>query len=185
MRLLDQPFNKYNCPQLMTLQEKLMKIHLYDESATDDQIDVGLSMHVEPYIKAIDRVIELRNQFSEKTLEIRELGTVISAVQRKTGVTEKLEKIIEEICQDANLDELQREYKEASKEVARYRNMFSISKSMDILNRYICFVCVENPVDHCLVPCGHVLCTRCAAKIFASCPFCRSTFQAKIKMYLD
>jgi len=185
MKLLDQTHPKYNCPQLLSLQEKLMKIHLYNEDEPREQVTTGLSEHIEPYIKAIDKVIELRNHFAEKTLEIKELKTLAAHVHRKTQYTEKIEKIIDEFCQDANLEQLQNEYKEASLEVARYRSLFSICKTMDILNRYMCFVCVENPVDHCLVPCGHVLCSRCASKIISTCPFCRSNFQTRVKMFLD
>ena len=36
-----------------------------------------------------------------------------------------------------------------------------------------CQVCMQRRVDAALQPCGHLLCTACAAQIRDRCPFCR------------
>jgi len=187
MKLLNTPPSRVLFPQVSTLQEKLMKIHLYDDDheSVTETIPNDMSQHIEEYTKAVDKLIELQNLFAEKTQEIKDIKLLATTIESKTVYTEKLTNIIDDFCQDANLDQLQADYKEARKEVSKYRNICSLSKSADLINRYICFVCVENPVDHCLDPCGHVMCSRCSSKIKTNCPFCRSTFRSKIKMYLD
>jgi len=164
-----------------------MRIHLYDDDSEEQIPDVtsDITDHIEPYKKAIDRLIELQTLFAEKSQEIKDIKNLATSIESKTVYTEKLTKIIDDFCQDANLEQIQTDYKEARREVSKYRRLFSLCKSVDVLNRYVCFVCVETPVDHCLVPCGHVMCSRCAAKIKSNCPFCRSSFQSKVKIYLD
>jgi Zinc finger, C3HC4 type (RING finger) len=174
-------------PKVSTLQEKLMKIHMYDDDSLEpiEEVPSDLANHTESYRLAIDKLIDLQNQFKKKSLEIRDIKKLAQEIESKTPYTEKLVKIIDDFCQDANLDQLQEDYKEARREVSKYRSLFSLCKTYDVLNRYMCFVCVENPVDHCLVPCGHVICSKCADKITGSCPFCRANFQKKLKLYLD
>ena len=52
-----------------------------------------------------------------------------------------------------------------------------------------CVVCLENPVKHVMVPCGHaVLCDRCNSpyqlrKLKNKCPECRATFRRTMLIY--
>ena len=51
-----------------------------------------------------------------------------------------------------------------------------------------CAVCLDNPRDAVLVPCGHaVLCTGCAAGIMAAtprrCPICRAEPHSTFRLY--
>jgi len=187
MKLLNTPPAKILFPKISTLQEKLLQIHLYDDDwiGQTEQVGSDIENHVEAYKEAIDKLINLQNRFQEKKQEIKDIKQLAEAIEQKTVYTEKLTNIIDDFCQDANLDQLQTDYKDARREVSKYRNIFSICKTTDALNRYMCFVCVEATVDHCLVPCGHVLCSSCAAKIKTNCPFCRAAFMNKVKMYLD
>jgi hypothetical protein len=174
-------------PQFSTLQEKLTKIRMYDDVPDEvpEQIGPDLSLYVEEYKVAIDKLIEIQNELEYKKSEIQDFKKLANGIDNKNIHTEKLLNIIDDFCQDANLDEIQTKYKEARREVAKYRHLFSVCKSSELLNRYVCYVCVESTVDVCMVPCGHVLCNKCSTSIRSNCPFCRSTIQSKLKMYLE
>lgn len=47
-----------------------------------------------------------------------------------------------------------------------------------------CCVCLDAPVETCLVPCGHLcLCTGCVVNIQSSCPICRTNVDKWVKTY--
>ena len=174
-------------PQFSTLQEKLMKIRMYDDAPDElpEQIGEEVAKYIEPYKQAVDNLLEIQCELERKKAEIHDFKKLALTIETKNVHTQKLLNIIDDFCQDANLDQLQTRYREARQEVGKYRSMFSVCKTVDLLNRYVCYVCVENTVDVCMVPCGHVLCNKCSGSIRTSCPFCRGPIQSKVKMYLE
>ena len=47
-----------------------------------------------------------------------------------------------------------------------------------------CQICISREVTHVLVPCGHTCCCFCLDKLNnRKCPFCRSTFTQKVKLF--
>ncbi|XP_050232119.1 uncharacterized protein LOC126680894 [Mercurialis annua] len=47
---------------------------------------------------------------------------------------------------------------------------------------WVCRVCLSNEVDMTIVPCGHVLCRRCASSV-SRCPFCRLQVSKTIRVF--
>lgn len=47
---------------------------------------------------------------------------------------------------------------------------------------WTCRVCLSGEVDTTVVPCGHVLCNRCAAAV-TRCPFCRNAVVKALRLY--
>lgn len=47
---------------------------------------------------------------------------------------------------------------------------------------WLCRVCLSNEVNLTIVPCGHVLCSRCSSAV-AKCPFCRVHVTKTVKIY--
>jgi hypothetical protein len=48
----------------------------------------------------------------------------------------------------------------------------------------ICVVCMENPRDHIMVPCGHYcLCTSCKRQELKACPICRTNCTQIMKVF--
>jgi len=174
-------------PFIPTIQDKLVKIYLYNDeiSDVDSTIDTSLQEYVEPYKQAIDNLICQQNILDAKNKEIQELKNLVASIENKTPHTEKMAKIIDDFCQDANIEKIKADYISARREFSKYRGIFSLCKNMDLLNNYLCFVCLANPVDVCLNPCGHVLCKSCTGKIGSTCPFCRVNYQTQIKLYLN
>ena len=47
-----------------------------------------------------------------------------------------------------------------------------------------CNICFSDVADHACIPCGHVLCGACAAKLRGGCPFCRAAIDRCMKLFL-
>lgn len=171
-------------PFTTSLQDKLVKIYLYDDEVTEPIDNTAIAQYVEPYKQAIDNLITQQNILEAKNKEIQELKNLVASIENKTPHTEKLEKIIDEFCQDGSVEKIKADYTAARREYSKFRSIFTLCKNMDLLNSYLCFVCLANPVDVCLNPCGHVLCKSCTGKIGSTCPFCRVNYQTQIRLYL-
>ena len=49
----------------------------------------------------------------------------------------------------------------------------------------LCVVCLVEPADHVLLPCGHVcVCKRCAASV-TTCPMCRADVSERKRVYFN
>ncbi|XP_054152742.1 E3 ubiquitin-protein ligase cblA-like [Oppia nitens] len=46
-----------------------------------------------------------------------------------------------------------------------------------------CKICLTNPIDWALLPCGHTFCGECTNQL-ATCPLCRQTIEGKTRIYL-
>lgn len=46
-----------------------------------------------------------------------------------------------------------------------------------------CFICLDNTISHCCVPCGHIYCSDCINKT-NNCYICRGIIRNKIKLFL-
>eukprot|EP00769_Ergobibamus_cyprinoides_P004692 gnl/Ergobibamus_cyprinoides/879.p1 GENE.gnl/Ergobibamus_cyprinoides/879~~gnl/Ergobibamus_cyprinoides/879.p1 ORF type:complete len:366 (+),score=68.54 gnl/Ergobibamus_cyprinoides/879:134-1099(+) len=50
-----------------------------------------------------------------------------------------------------------------------------------------CVVCLDRPCGTALTPCGHVVCTSCAAELLkraANCPVCRQTLNGSLRIFI-
>ncbi|TNJ29293.1 Ankyrin repeat protein 2 [Giardia muris] len=62
----------------------------------------------------------------------------------------------------------------------------TITTSRAVLQSSSCIVCLTNPKDTLLQPCGHLCaCSNCAERIMnQTCPFCRTPIESVIKAYI-
>lgn len=174
-------------PLFTSFQEKLSKLRLNDYFSLEniENVPDTLTQYIDPYKDAIDKFIVIQHTVETKKKELADFEKLARGISHKTEHTEKLLEIIDDMCKNAGLEELQKEYEEAAREVARYQALFRVSKSMDISSRYICYICLEHPSDVLLYGCNHILCHTCSNKISSQCPFCRTPIREKLKMYLD
>mmetsp|Transcript_22436 Transcript_22436/g.43639 ORF Transcript_22436/g.43639 Transcript_22436/m.43639 type:complete len:346 (+) Transcript_22436:61-1098(+) len=54
-----------------------------------------------------------------------------------------------------------------------------------IADGFTCKICLSEPIDRILIPCGHFVCSSCEGLLRTrSCPFCRQRYQTSTKFYL-
>lgn len=167
------------------LEKKLLEIRFSDLSresmdTLEPLEDEGIQKHIEPYTKLVDMLLDAQTKLDKAKDEYDDLVIM----SRKFGHSPKLKNIIDEYITETNVAHLEDQVRRCSSEVSRYRGLFSLCKDIDVLNRYICYICLSNPVDTFLLGCGHVLCDRCAGHIASQCPYCRVTIREKLKMFV-
>jgi hypothetical protein len=50
-------------------------------------------------------------------------------------------------------------------------------------NEPLCTICLERPVSHCVVPCGHTYCETCLKRQSTSCFMCRTPVRERVRVY--
>uniref|UniRef100_A0A6C0DQH4 RING-type domain-containing protein n=1 Tax=viral metagenome TaxID=1070528 RepID=A0A6C0DQH4_9ZZZZ len=49
----------------------------------------------------------------------------------------------------------------------------------------LCTVCIDGPVSHVFVPCGHTFCSSCTARNLSVCFICRTQIQQRMRIYFN
>jgi hypothetical protein len=49
----------------------------------------------------------------------------------------------------------------------------------------LCVVCINEPVNHVFVPCGHTFCGQCTKRLTAVCFICRTEIRQKMRIYFN
>lgn len=173
---------------LTTFDEKLVKLKYLNITPSDvsgPQVECNIHDLVPKYKEAITRLIDIQHKVSLKKEEHSTFTELVEKLGKNTEYTQKLEEIIDCFMQDESIETLKSEYTEAAKTIHSYGSAFSLAKDVDLANRYLCYVCIERPVDVFLDSCGHVVCSECSQKISSQCPYCRTTIKAKRKIFIS
>jgi hypothetical protein len=98
---------------------------------------------------------------------------------------EMLSQLVEQFDKDEGISDSSEELKEKTKKMLAMRNVFSLCKDVDIMSAYMCFLCLDRPVNMFIDPCGHVICEQCSMRsALHVCPFCRGPVRQYKKMFL-
>lgn len=173
---------------VLSFQDKLNKIRYFNMGPIDvssESVESDVFRMVPEYRKAVDHLIEIQHKVQRAEKEINTVTDLIDKLDKTRKYTESLGEIIDQFIQDAKLDELKTEYTEAAREVQKYQGAFALCKDADLLNKYMCFVCIERSINVFINPCGHTLCDECAAKVSSKCPMCRGSIQTKNRLFLS
>ena len=147
-----------------------------------------------------DSVEKLKSDYIEKMSDVltgylnlhskKEKASHILSIMDKLGnkdikYVELLGQLVEQFDQDEGISEQAAVLKEKTTEMLSLRNVFSLCTEADIMSKYMCFVCLERPVDTFIDPCGHVICQSCSSRSSLHvCPFCRGSVRQFRTMYL-
>jgi hypothetical protein len=120
----------------------------------------------------------------------KEKASLMLSVLDKLGnkdvkYVELLREVVEQFDRDECITEDAEKLKEKTIEMLSLRNVFSLCKDADVMSSYMCFVCLERPVNVFIDPCGHVICEQCSERsALHVCPFCRGSVRQYRKMFL-
>lgn len=115
------------------------------------------------------RILNIIEQFGNKDLlYVKQLEELVEQFDKDEGITEHAEKL-----------------KEKAKKMVALRKVFSLCAETDIMSNYMCFLCLERPIDMFIDPCGHVICKTCSERSnLLVCPYCRVSVRQYKKMFL-
>ena len=113
-------------------------------------------------------------ELSQKSEDISHLRTVVDCIADQ-DLKASVENIVDNYEVEAGTDALTQQYRELMGKVAETRRVLKDTDSERYAS-FICFVCMERPIDLFLDPCGHVMCERCWVRTTnkSICPGCRS-----------
>jgi len=120
----------------------------------------------------------------------KEKASLLLSIIDKFGNKDvKYVKMIRELVDQFDIDEQitvsSTELKEKTNRMLSMRNVFSLCKDADVMSAYMCFVCLERPVNIFVDPCGHVMCEQCSVRnAHQMCPYCRGSVRNYKKMFL-
>jgi hypothetical protein len=96
-----------------------------------------------------------------------------------------LSQLVEQFDKDEGITGDAAALKEKTTKMLSLRNVFSLCTDADIMSKYMCFVCLERPIDTFIDPCGHVVCQQCSSRsTLHVCPFCRGSIRQFRQMFL-
>ena len=138
------------------------------------------------YLDLVPEVlIGYMNLHSKKEKASDMLSIIDKFGNKDVKYVEMLSQIVEQFDKDEGISDSATELKEKTTKMLSMRNVFSLCKDADVMSAYMCFVCLERPVNMFIDPCGHVICGQCSARsALHVCPFCRGSVRQYKKMFL-
>jgi hypothetical protein len=101
---------------------------------------------------------------------------------RLEAVLGAYQEYVEGVMADTKVEETYRALIEQYKVWSLTRQMLSAYQTMSVQEPK-CSICVEGNVGFAMSPCGHTLCTVCAAKVGSRCFLCRGEIKEKVRLY--
>lgn len=129
-----------------------------------------------------DNILTLKRTLmfvNELSMEDTEIKQYIEEFYEKMDYIDK--KFITNL--DKDIEEKQKAYAVSTKKLVQLKNVYQVLKNTDIC--YTCPICLKNPIESFLMPCGHCLCMKCMSNVTNRCFLCRRDFQKKCTLYFN
>lgn len=155
-----------------------------DDDHDDDDVRLAMDSYERlktEYLLTIDRLYQAQSKFKSLLESVDTMKGLVEKLSSTGRYTEELTCLIEQFQKDEEVDALKLDMTALTKKFYTLRRVLKIS---DLGERYLCFTCLQRPVDTFLHPCGHVICESCIPRLHARiCPFCRADV-TMCKMFL-
>ena len=129
-------------------------------------------------------------ELTSKTALLRQTREEVDVIRmiidnvNSTELKERLLGIVQEYENANNVEELKQECGELAGMCNGMKEIL-LNTGADRYGKFTCFVCMDQLVDLCMNPCGHVMCERCWANTRdkSACPGCRQHINSVCKIY--
>jgi hypothetical protein len=157
-----------------------------DPITTKHEMMDSIEILKKEYIDLVSEVlIGYMNMHAKKEKASHMLSVLDKLGNKDVKYVEMLREVVEQFDRDECITEDAEKLKEKTTKMLSLRNVFSLCKDADVMSAYMCFVCLERPVDVFIDPCGHVICEQCSVRsALHVCPFCRGSVRQYRKMFL-
>lgn len=192
---------------LNQIQEELSKKST-SESTVENLIQ-QLRWVTEELTSIGDNIIRLESQISKKMQNIDLISgraNFLGGLQPSSGYTELLDAFstyVEKLYHDNKIEDDYRELLELYKKWIILKDITGLQKCIQLSssntsngqynstnggrlgsNEPLCTICLNEPITHAVVPCGHTFCLACIKKQTMTCYICRGVMKDRIKIFI-
>ena len=192
---LNKPITQFfDDPSLVDAKQWLDSILTADTSMTPSQIlKKNINLVVESWIQSMEDLTKYEDILMEKIKSIQSIQKKIEVMQLLpineclVPVLESLEKYVEVAYKDL---EIKTHFENC---LMYFKRIYVLHDHMRFINGLqdngsvpMCTICFENPINTCIVPCGHTFCSECTTnQIRFQCAVCRTTIISKQKIFFN
>lgn len=179
--------------RMMSVYDRLLRLRSVLEYETFSDTDVvpheiitQLNELKKEYLEIVPEVLVGYFKLQDKKEKASQILSIIDKFGNKDVLyVQQLAELVEQFDKDEGITEYAEQLREKTKKMLAMRKVFSLCGEMDIMSNYMCFVCLERPVNVFIDPCGHVICDVCSKRSgLHICPYCRRQVNVYKKMFL-
>jgi len=179
--------------RMMSVYDRLLRLRSVLEYETFSDTDVTphemtsqLNELKKEYLEVVPEVLVGYFKLQDKKEKASHILSIIDKFGNKDVLyVQQLAELVEQFDKDEGITEYAEQLREKTKKMLSLRKVFSFCGETDIMSNYMCFLCLERPVNVFIDPCGHVICDECSKRSALNmCPYCRGQVNLFKKMYL-
>jgi hypothetical protein len=130
------------------------------------------------YLALVDSIFTDNNTYSKKCQKIDKVKEVVDTLSYDNLLCGRLSELVADFEEHEQMDELKTRMSDQLAKFHSLRTVLNLN-GPDHGEKYLCFTCLERPVDTFLDPCGHMACEQCQYRFKTTCPFCRTMITPK------
>jgi hypothetical protein len=178
--------------RMMNVYERLLRLRTileyepFDDTSEPHEMMEQLKTLKSEYLDIVPEVLVEFFKLQDKKDKASRMLSIIEQLGNKDVLyVQQLTDLVEQFEKDEGITEQAERLKEKAKRMMALRKIFSLCADTDIMSNYMCFLCLERPIDMFIDPCGHVLCKPCSERSnLLVCPYCRASVRQYKKMFL-
>jgi uncharacterized protein YeeX (DUF496 family) len=143
------------------------------------------------YKKTGDGIIDLEEKLMKKTKSLDSLQkrlpliTTLKENEKLSKVLDSFKEYLDDTYKESRIEDIYNTLIEKYKKWNILREMVQLNITMtkEDTSEPTCSVCIDSPISHAMVPCGHTFCLSCTRKLHMTCYICRTPIKDRIKLY--
>lgn len=178
--------------RMMNVYERLLRLRTileyepFDDGSEPHEMMQQLKALKNEYLDLVPEVLVDFFKLQDKKDKASCMLKIIEQLGNKDVLyVQQLTDLVEQFEKDEGITEQAERLREKTKKMMALRKIFSLCADTDIMSNYMCFLCLERPIDTFIDPCGHVICKPCSERSnLLVCPYCRASVRQYKKMFL-
>jgi hypothetical protein len=124
--------------------------------------------------------LDLLDKMHQKTMGLMDLPMNESSAEFQEVTLKYLDCFFKE----QNIQENYNAYIEAYRRFTAIKELITTFRFTDNVDKEpLCCICLQEPVSHCITPCGHTFCSSCVKRQLSNCYMCRSTVKDRVRIF--
>lgn len=124
--------------------------------------------------------LDLLDKMHQRTMGLLDLPIKESSAVYQEATLQYLDTFLKE----QSIEEDYNAYIEAYRRFVALKEIITTFRFTDNVDKEpLCCICLQEPVSHCITPCGHTFCSSCVKRQLTSCYMCRTAVKDRIRIF--